>query len=92
MKTEQFNKLNKKEKQALYKKDYQRQKNTTRQFGLKFSKSVDWRIIHKLEEQDSYRQYIKSLIEKDLTEEEIARYDAIQEQELAKIREAKKNK
>ena len=92
MKTEQFNKLNKKEKQALYKANYLREKSSTRQFTLKFAKSTNWRIIHKLEEQDNVAQYIKGLIEKDLTEEEIARYDAIQEQELAKIREAKKNK
>ena len=92
MKTEQFNKLNKKEKQALYKKNYELQKSNSKRYTLQCFYSNNWRIIHKLEEQDNVAQYIKGLIEKDLTEEEIARYDAIQEQELAKIREAKKNK
>ena len=91
MKTERFNKLTEKEKKELYKKDYERQKKSTKTYSLKLSFSTNYRAIKKLEEQESVSSYLKGLIENDMTDEEKARYDKWQEQELAKIREQRLN-
>ena len=92
MKTVDFKKLNDRQKKELYKQEYLRQKNASKFFAIKLYYSSNYHIIHKLEEQEKISQYIKSLIEKDITAEEKARYDKMQEQDLARIREERKNK